>query len=54
MLGVTTAVLTKTLTFGQAFGAFCNDVIWLIVASFFFAKGLEKTVRHPPVATLLD
>eukprot|EP00192_Tetraselmis_astigmatica_P002742 CAMPEP_0117693140 /NCGR_PEP_ID=MMETSP0804-20121206/26717_1 /TAXON_ID=1074897 /ORGANISM="Tetraselmis astigmatica, Strain CCMP880" /LENGTH=571 /DNA_ID=CAMNT_0005506665 /DNA_START=298 /DNA_END=2013 /DNA_ORIENTATION=+ len=43
MLGVSVAIVTKTLTFGQAFGAFCNDVIWLIVASFFFAKGLEKT-----------
>lgn len=37
-LSVTAAVFTKTLTFGQAFSAFCNDVIWLIVVSFFFAK----------------
>ena len=36
-LAVTTAIFTKTLTFGQAFGAFTNDVIWLIVVSFFFA-----------------
>lgn len=37
-LGVTVAVATKTLTFAQAFTAFTNDVIWLIVVSFFFAK----------------
>lgn len=36
-LAVTTAVFTKVLTFPQAFGAFTNDVIWLIVVSFFFA-----------------
>lgn len=35
---MTTAVATKTLTFAQAFTAFTNDVIWLIVVSFFFAK----------------
>ena len=40
-LAVTTAVFTKTLTFQQAFVAFQNDVIWLIVVSFFFAA-----VRH--------
>ena len=37
-LSVTAAVFTKTLSFSQAFSAFCNDVIWLIVVSFFFAK----------------
>lgn len=37
-LGVTTAVATKTLSFAQAFTAFTNDVIWLIVVSFFFAR----------------
>lgn len=37
-LAVTVAIFTKTLTFAAAFSAFCNDVIWLIVVSFFFAK----------------
>lgn len=37
-LTATTVVATKTLTFAQCFSAFCNDVIWLIVVSFFFAK----------------
>lgn len=38
-LGLTVAVVTKTLTFQQAFSAMTNDVIWLIVLAFFFAKG---------------
>ncbi len=37
-LSATTAVATKTLPFSAAFSAFNNDVIWLIVVSFFFAK----------------
>ena len=37
-LTATVAVATKTLTFSQCFSAFSNDVIWLIVVSFFFAK----------------
>lgn len=41
-LSVTAAVFTKTLTFSQAFSAFTNDVIWLIVVSFFFAKVCEN------------
>lgn len=44
-LTATTVVATKTLTFSQCFSAFCNDVIWLIVVSFFFAKVLP--LRHP-------
>ena len=31
------------LTFQAAFSAFTSDVIWLIVISFFFAKGFVKT-----------
>lgn len=41
-LAVTTAIATKTLTFSQAFTAFTNDVIWLIVVSFFFAKARAR------------
>ena len=37
-LSVSTAIATKTLTFPAAFCAFTNDVIWLIVVSFFFAR----------------
>eukprot|EP00884_Botryococcus_braunii_P000763 jgi/Botrbrau1/10688/Bobra.139_2s0018.1 len=52
LLGVTTAVLTKTLTFSQAFGAFTNEVIWLIVVSFFFAAGFQKTGLGERVANV--
>lgn len=50
-LGLTVAVVTKTLTFAAAFGAFTNDVIWLIVISFFFARGFVKTGLGDRVAT---
>jgi di/tricarboxylate transporter len=50
-LGLTVAVVTKTLTFAAAFGTFTNDVIWLIVISFFFARGFVKTGLDDRVAT---
>ncbi|MED6204627.1 cytochrome P450-dit2 [Stylosanthes scabra] len=50
-LGLTTAVVTKTLTFGAAFSAFTNEVIWLIVISFFFARGFVKTGLGDRIAT---
>ncbi|KAK9820754.1 hypothetical protein WJX81_000132 [Elliptochloris bilobata] len=51
-LAVTTAVATNTLSFGQAFSAFTNDVIWLIVVSFFFAAGFQKTGLGERVANM--
>eukprot|EP00891_Asterochloris_glomerata_P005359 jgi/Astpho2/5359/Aster-05904 len=51
-LSVTATLLTRTLSFEQAFTAFKNDVIWLIVVSFFFAKGFQKTGLGERVATL--
>ncbi|CAH9125680.1 unnamed protein product [Cuscuta epithymum] len=50
-LGLTTSVLTKTLSFSSAFGAFTNEVIWLIVISFFFARGFVKTGLGDRIAT---
>ncbi|CAJ1975985.1 unnamed protein product [Sphenostylis stenocarpa] len=50
-LGLTATVLTKTLTFSAAFSAFTNEVIWLIVISFFFARGFVKTGLGDRVAT---
>jgi hypothetical protein len=44
-LGLTVAVVTKTLTFAAAFGAFTNDVIWLIVISYGLA--LSETLLAP-------
>ncbi|KAL2241033.1 UNVERIFIED_CONTAM: Dicarboxylate transporter 2, chloroplastic [Sesamum indicum] len=40
---LTLTVVTKTLTFAAAFSAFTNEVIWLIVVSFFFSRGFVKT-----------
>jgi len=51
-LGLTVAVATKVLTFQAAFGAFTSDVIWLIVISFFFAKGFVKTGLGDRVANV--
>lgn len=50
-LGLTTAILTRTLSFATAFSAFTNEVIWLIVISFFFARGFVKTGLGDRIAT---
>lgn len=50
-LGLTTSIVTGTLTFPAAFGAFTSEVIWLIVISFFFARGFVKTGLGDRIAT---
>eukprot|EP00850_Spirogloea_muscicola_P014343 SM000102S09201 [mRNA] locus=s102:204448:207920:+ [translate_table: standard] len=50
-VGLTVTVLTHTLPFAAAFSAFTSDVIWLIVISFFFARGFVKTGLGDRVAT---
>ncbi|KAL5714842.1 cytochrome P450-dit2 [Ranunculus cassubicifolius] len=50
-IGLTTSIITKTLTFSAAFSAFTNEVIWLIVISFFFARGFVKTGLGDRIAT---
>ncbi|XP_040966085.1 dicarboxylate transporter 2.1, chloroplastic isoform X3 [Gossypium hirsutum] len=50
-LGLTTSIVTGTLPFTTAFGAFTNEVIWLIVISFFFARGFVKTGLGDRIAT---
>ncbi|XP_043721554.1 dicarboxylate transporter 2.1, chloroplastic-like isoform X2 [Telopea speciosissima] len=50
-LGLTTSIITKTLTFSSAFSAFTSEVIWLIVISFFFARGFVKTGLGDRIAT---
>ena len=51
ILGLTVTVVTKTLTFSAAFNAFTSEVIWLIVISFFFARGFVKTGLGDRIAT---
>ncbi|KAM0006349.1 putative solute carrier family 13 [Helianthus debilis subsp. tardiflorus] len=36
-------VMTKTLTVKETLSGFTNDIIWLIVVSFFFSRGFVKT-----------
>ncbi|KAI9095690.1 hypothetical protein K1719_026250 [Acacia pycnantha] len=50
-LGLTTSIVTKTLSFSAAFSAFTDQVIWLIVISFFFARGFVKTGLGDRIAT---
>lgn len=50
-LGLTTSIVTRTLAFPTAFAAFTNEVIWLIVISFFFARGFVKTGLGDRIAT---
>ncbi|KAK4802565.1 hypothetical protein SAY86_000768 [Trapa natans] len=50
-LGLTTTIVTKTLPFSTAFSAFTNEVIWLIVISYFFARGFVKTGLGDRIAT---
>ncbi|GAB2292016.1 cytochrome P450-dit2 [Dionaea muscipula] len=50
-LGLTTTIVTRTLPFSTAFCAFTNEVIWLIVISFFFARGFVKTGLGDRIAT---
>lgn len=51
-LAVTATLATRSLTFVQAFSAMTNEVIWLIVVSFFFAKGFEKTGLGERIANM--
>lgn len=51
-VGLTTAVVTGTLSFQNAFAAMTNDVIWLIVLAFFFARGFVRTGLGDRVATM--
>ena len=50
-LALTTAVITKTLSFKEAFGAFTNEVIWLIVLAVFFSRGFVSSGLGNRVAT---
>jgi DASS family divalent anion:Na+ symporter len=43
VFGLTAAVLTNTLSFADAFSGFSNDIVWLVVFSFFVARGFIST-----------
>ena len=50
-LALTFSIVSGTLSWQGAFYAFTNEVIWLIVISFFFAQGFVKTGLGERVAT---
>lgn len=50
-VGLTASIVTRTLSFSAAFSAFTSEVIWLIVISFFFARGFVKTGLGDRIAT---
>ncbi|CAN6821952.1 unnamed protein product [Brassica oleracea var. botrytis] len=50
-IGLTASIVTRTLSFSAAFSAFTSEVIWLIVISFFFARGFVKTGLGDRIAT---
>lgn len=52
-LGLTIVIATRTVPFTAAFGAFTSEVMWLIVISFFFARGFVKTGLGDRIATFL-
>lgn len=43
ILALTVAIVTKTLSFSEAFSGFSNDVVWLVVFAFFVARGFIST-----------
>lgn len=51
-LGLCAVVATKALPFSKAMSAMTSEVIWLIVISFFFAKGFEKTGLGERIANI--
>lgn len=43
LIGLTFTLLTKTLTFAEAFSGFSNEIVWLIVFAYFISRGFIKT-----------
>lgn len=43
IVGIATAVATRTLTIAEALSGFSNSTVWLVVAAFFIAAGVIKT-----------
>ena len=43
LVGMATALATRTLTIGEALSGFSNATVWLVVTAFFIAAGFIKT-----------
>ncbi|MBI2833108.1 MAG: DASS family sodium-coupled anion symporter [Acidobacteria bacterium] len=53
LVGIGVALVTRTLTLGEALGGFANGVVWLVVAAFFLAAGFTRTGLGPRIAYAL-
>lgn len=43
LIAVLVLILTKTLSFGDAFSGFTSDIVWLIVFAYFISRGIINT-----------
>ena len=43
LMSLAVLVVSKTLTFSQAFSGFSNEIVWLIVLAFFIARSFVRT-----------
>ncbi len=43
LLGVTAAVLARSMSIAQALGGYSNPTVWLVLAAFFIARAMIKT-----------
>jgi len=43
LIGLTLTIVTRTLTFNQAFSGFVHPIVWLISIAFFISRGFIKT-----------
>jgi DASS family divalent anion:Na+ symporter len=53
VVGLAAALVTRTLTIGQALSGFANATVWLVVSAFFLAAGFIKTGLGARVAYVL-
>ena len=52
-LGLVMTIMTKTLTFEQAFSGFINPIVWLVVIAFFISRGFIKTGLGERIAYII-
>jgi divalent anion:Na+ symporter, DASS family len=53
VIGIASALATRTLTIAEALSGFSNVTLWLVVSAFFFAAGFVKTGLGSRIAYLL-
>jgi len=53
VVGIASAIATRTLTIAEALTGFSNVTLWLVVSAFFFAAGFVKTGLGTRIAYML-